>query len=132
MCAPMKSAPYPSLSLSFLCHPPTLPTTHSPSVVDLRCRRGLYPAVAILYRLKLGQSVTTIPTVGFNVETVTYRNIKFNVWVGDIQFATPPSPPVSLTQTRPPARTLSPPLSSHVGVRAGMAVGAGVERRSCG
>lgn len=36
---------------------------------------------AILYRLKLGQSVTTIPTVGFNVETVTYRNIKFNVWV---------------------------------------------------
>uniref|UniRef100_A0AC35U4I1 ADP-ribosylation factor 6 n=1 Tax=Rhabditophanes sp. KR3021 TaxID=114890 RepID=A0AC35U4I1_9BILA len=34
----------------------------------------------ILYKLKLGQSVTTIPTVGFNVETVTYRNIKFNVW----------------------------------------------------
>uniref|UniRef100_A0A673H7Q5 Uncharacterized protein n=1 Tax=Sinocyclocheilus rhinocerous TaxID=307959 RepID=A0A673H7Q5_9TELE len=25
----------------------------------------------ILYKLKLGQSVTTIPTVGFNVETVT-------------------------------------------------------------
>lgn len=23
----------------------------------------------------------TIPTVGFNVETVTYKNIKFNVWV---------------------------------------------------
>lgn len=36
---------------------------------------------AILYKLKLGQSVTTIPTVGFNVETVTYKNIKFNVWV---------------------------------------------------
>lgn len=36
---------------------------------------------AILYKLKLNQSVTTIPTVGFNVETVTYRNIKFNVWV---------------------------------------------------
>ncbi|KAM3725290.1 ADP-ribosylation factor [Dirofilaria immitis] len=34
----------------------------------------------ILYKLKLGQSVTTIPTVGFNVETVTYKNIKFNVW----------------------------------------------------
>ncbi|KAJ3045832.1 ADP-ribosylation factor, Arf Arf6 [Rhizophlyctis rosea] len=34
----------------------------------------------ILYKLKLGQSVTTIPTVGFNVESVTYRNIKFNVW----------------------------------------------------
>lgn len=34
----------------------------------------------ILYKLKLGQSVTTIPTVGFNVETVTYRSVKFNVW----------------------------------------------------
>ncbi|KAI0179407.1 ADP-ribosylation factor 6 [Hypoxylon sp. FL1284] len=34
----------------------------------------------ILYKLKLGQDVTTIPTVGFNVETVTYKNIKFNVW----------------------------------------------------
>ncbi|XP_078366570.1 ADP-ribosylation factor 6-like [Oculina patagonica] len=34
----------------------------------------------ILYKLKLGQSVTTIPTVGFNVETVSYKNIKFNVW----------------------------------------------------
>ncbi|RKP36402.1 ADP-ribosylation factor 6 [Dimargaris cristalligena] len=34
----------------------------------------------ILYKLKLNQSVTTIPTVGFNVETVTYKNVKFNVW----------------------------------------------------
>ncbi|CAL8077061.1 unnamed protein product [Calicophoron daubneyi] len=34
----------------------------------------------ILYRLKLGHSVTTIPTVGFNVETVTYKNVHFNVW----------------------------------------------------
>jgi len=34
----------------------------------------------ILYKLKLDQSVTTIPTVGFNVETVTYKNVKFNVW----------------------------------------------------
>ncbi|POY75722.1 putative Small monomeric GTPase [Rhodotorula taiwanensis] len=30
----------------------------------------------ILYKLKLNQSVTTIPTVGFNVETVTYKNVK--------------------------------------------------------
>ena len=35
----------------------------------------------ILYKLKLDQSVNTIPTVGFNVETVTYKNVKFNVWV---------------------------------------------------
>ncbi|KAI9694813.1 MAG: ADP-ribosylation factor, Arf Arf6 [Bathelium mastoideum] len=34
----------------------------------------------ILYKLKLDQDVTTIPTVGFNVETVTYKNTKFNVW----------------------------------------------------
>lgn len=36
---------------------------------------------AILYKLKLtNQDVTTIPTVGFNVESVTYKNVKFNVW----------------------------------------------------
>lgn len=37
-------------------------------------------SLAILYKLKLGQDVTTIPTVGFNVESVTYKNVKFNVW----------------------------------------------------
>ena len=42
---------------------------------------------AILYKLKLGQSVTTIPTVGFNVETVNYKNVKFSVWVSIIQFS---------------------------------------------
>ena len=40
----------------------------------------LRPSLAILYKLKLNQDVTTIPTVGFNVETVTYKNVKFNVW----------------------------------------------------
>jgi ADP-ribosylation factor protein 6 len=34
----------------------------------------------ILYKLKLNDSVNTIPTVGFNVESVTYKNVKFNVW----------------------------------------------------
>ncbi|KAJ3011215.1 Isocitrate dehydrogenase [NADP], mitochondrial precursor (Oxalosuccinate decarboxylase) [Thoreauomyces humboldtii] len=34
----------------------------------------------ILYRFQIGEVVTTIPTVGFNVETVTYKNIKFQVW----------------------------------------------------
>ncbi|CAK5099328.1 unnamed protein product [Meloidogyne enterolobii] len=34
----------------------------------------------ILYKLKLGQSIKSLPTVGFNVETVTYKNIKFSVW----------------------------------------------------
>jgi len=34
----------------------------------------------ILFKLKLGDVVTTIPTVGFNVETVEYKNISFTVW----------------------------------------------------
>ncbi|KAK1756679.1 ADP-ribosylation factor 6 [Echria macrotheca] len=34
----------------------------------------------ILYQLKLPHPVTTIPTVGFNVESVTMRNVKFNIW----------------------------------------------------
>ena len=39
---------------------------------------------AILYTLKLSPSaaseVHTIPTVGFNFETVSYKNTRFNVW----------------------------------------------------
>jgi len=32
----------------------------------------------ILYRLKMGdETFCTIPTIGFNVETVTYHNVKF-------------------------------------------------------
>ena len=34
----------------------------------------------ILYKLRLGDIVTTIPTIGFNVETVEYKNIEFTVW----------------------------------------------------
>eukprot|EP00322_Chrysochromulina_rotalis_P020749 CAMPEP_0115848904 /NCGR_PEP_ID=MMETSP0287-20121206/11170_1 /TAXON_ID=412157 /ORGANISM="Chrysochromulina rotalis, Strain UIO044" /LENGTH=180 /DNA_ID=CAMNT_0003302847 /DNA_START=1485 /DNA_END=2027 /DNA_ORIENTATION=- len=34
----------------------------------------------ILYKLKLGEVVTTIPTIGFNVETVGYKGISFTVW----------------------------------------------------
>merc|ERR1712061_674237 len=34
----------------------------------------------ILYKLKLGEVVTTMPTIGFNVETVEYKNISFQVW----------------------------------------------------
>jgi ADP-ribosylation factor protein 1 len=34
----------------------------------------------ILYKMKLGEIVTTIPTIGFNVETVEYKNIAFTVW----------------------------------------------------
>ncbi|XP_064599573.1 ADP-ribosylation factor-like protein 1 [Liolophura sinensis] len=34
----------------------------------------------ILYRLQVGEVVTTIPTIGFNVETVVHKNLKFQVW----------------------------------------------------
>ena len=34
----------------------------------------------ILYKFKLGEVMTTIPTIGFNIETVTYKNITFTVW----------------------------------------------------
>ncbi|KRT78752.1 ADP ribosylation factor [Oryctes borbonicus] len=34
----------------------------------------------ILYRLQVGEVVTTIPTIGFNVEQVQYKNLKFQVW----------------------------------------------------
>ena len=34
----------------------------------------------ILYKLKLGDVVNSVPTVGFNVETVEYKNIQFTVW----------------------------------------------------
>lgn len=34
----------------------------------------------ILYKLKLGEVITTIPTIGFNVETVQHKNVKLTVW----------------------------------------------------
>lgn len=34
----------------------------------------------LFIRLQVGEVVTTIPTIGFNVEQVTYKNLKFQVW----------------------------------------------------
>eukprot|EP01006_Ploeotia_vitrea_P048266 TRINITY_DN67212_c2_g1_i1.p1 TRINITY_DN67212_c2_g1~~TRINITY_DN67212_c2_g1_i1.p1 ORF type:complete len:187 (-),score=16.74 TRINITY_DN67212_c2_g1_i1:127-687(-) len=34
----------------------------------------------ILYKLKLNENVVTIPTIGFNVEEVAHKNIKFQCW----------------------------------------------------
>ena len=34
----------------------------------------------ILYNLKLHETITTIPTIGFNVETVKYRNLGLTIW----------------------------------------------------
>ncbi|BHF77378.1 hypothetical protein SprV_0602048300 [Sparganum proliferum] len=41
---------------------------------------GAAGKTTILYNLKLGEIVTTIPTIGFNVKTVEYKNLKFSVW----------------------------------------------------
>jgi small GTP-binding protein len=34
----------------------------------------------VLYKLKLGEQVTTIPTIGFNVETINYKGFNMNIW----------------------------------------------------
>lgn len=34
----------------------------------------------ILYKLRLHEVISTVPTIGFNVETVNYKNISFTVW----------------------------------------------------
>lgn len=49
------------------------------NLVCVKRKVGLDAAgkTTILYKLKLGEVVTTIPTIGFNVETVEYKNISF-------------------------------------------------------
>eukprot|EP00056_Hartaetosiga_gracilis_P013213 m.216692 g.216692 ORF g.216692 m.216692 type:complete len:180 (+) comp13809_c1_seq1:271-810(+) len=34
----------------------------------------------ILYKLKLGEVISTMPTIGFNVETVAYKSLNMTVW----------------------------------------------------
>lgn len=34
----------------------------------------------IIYQFKLGEQVVAIPTIGFNVEEVKYKNISFTMW----------------------------------------------------
>jgi ADP-ribosylation factor-like protein 1 len=34
----------------------------------------------LLYKLQLNQIIETVPTIGFNVETVTYNNLQLQVW----------------------------------------------------
>ena len=46
------------------------------------CMLGLDAAgkTTILYKMKLNELITTIPTVGFNVEEVSYQNLTMTVW----------------------------------------------------
>lgn len=34
----------------------------------------------LLYKMKLGEVSVTVPTIGFNVESLDYKNIHFTVW----------------------------------------------------
>ena len=34
----------------------------------------------VLYKLKIGDCVTTVPTIGFNVEELEYKNLTMTVW----------------------------------------------------
>ncbi|KAG2605460.1 hypothetical protein PVAP13_4NG075476 [Panicum virgatum] len=34
----------------------------------------------ILYRLHVGEVLSTVPTIGFNVEKVEHKNVAFTVW----------------------------------------------------
>jgi len=34
----------------------------------------------ILYKLKIGETLTSVPTIGFNVEEVKYKNLNFMIW----------------------------------------------------
>lgn len=34
----------------------------------------------VLYKLKLNDVVTTIPTIGFNVEKLEYKNLRMTIW----------------------------------------------------
>lgn len=35
---------------------------------------------SIVYKLKLGEIVATIPTIGFNVELVDYKDLSLTLW----------------------------------------------------
>ena len=35
---------------------------------------------SILYKLQLGENISSVPTIGFNVETLKYKNLNFTIW----------------------------------------------------
>ena len=35
---------------------------------------------SILFKMKYGEVVTTIPTIGFNVETISWKNLNITAW----------------------------------------------------
>ncbi|CAF2525654.1 unnamed protein product [Rotaria sp. Silwood2] len=53
---------------------------HTPEYRVLTIGLDASGKTTILYKLKLNDIVTTIPTIGFNVETVTYNNTSLTIW----------------------------------------------------
>ena len=41
---------------------------------------SLAPTRKILYKLKLNEAISTVPTIGFNVEHLRYKNLDLTVW----------------------------------------------------
>lgn len=54
--------------------------SHADPARILFCGLDAAGKTTILYVSKLGEVVTTIPTIGFNVETVTYKNVQLTAW----------------------------------------------------
>ena len=55
------------------------------SFSDMKCKilmLGLDAAgkTTILYQMKLNEAISSVPTVGFNVEEVNYKGLHFTVW----------------------------------------------------
>ncbi|CAK6960847.1 Hypothetical predicted protein [Scomber scombrus] len=86
----MNNTPTLTLTLLLLLLYKTRGDTYTPTLTELLTAKrhiqllmvGLDAAgkTTILYKLTLAESVTTIPTLGFNVETVEYKNIRFSLW----------------------------------------------------
>ncbi|KAI3813378.1 hypothetical protein L1987_18100 [Smallanthus sonchifolius] len=64
--------------------PPTVAaqvaTTNTSGVILENAAASVSSALQSARELKLGEIVTTIPTIGFNVETVDYKEVSFTVW----------------------------------------------------
>lgn len=45
-----------------------------------RRRAALCRPAVCADRLQVDEPITTVPTIGFNVETLNYKNVKFQVW----------------------------------------------------
>ena len=39
-----------------------------------------FDSIMIVDRMQLNEIVSTVPTIGFNIETVKYKNLTFQVW----------------------------------------------------